>query len=178
MIRKIVPMLLCLTIASAWSGQRAIASTTGTSLSPNAFEVRLGAFFPSSSDARFVGGQTQLSAGLSYTLSSTGGLTPSATNAYFDYMSGSKNSGYVHSGGFGLEFRTVGTGYVGAGLGLYNTSVKNAAGLTGSATGGGGKIFAGMNLGSGSSLQLDYHILPSSMGVNPSGVGLSIGFHL
>jgi hypothetical protein len=177
MINKILPAMLTLILAAGLCAAQASGSTV-SSPTPNSLQIQLGAFFPNSGDARFVGGQTQLTAGLDYNLSSSGGLAPAATNAFFDYTGGAKNGDYIHSGGLGLQYQTVGRGYVGAGLGIYNTSVKNADGLTGSVTGGGGKLFAGLNLDNRTSLELDYHVLPSTMGVNPSGVGLELGFKL
>lgn len=177
MINKILPAMLALALAAGLCAAQASASTVSTT-SPSSLEIQLGAFFPNTGDARFVGGQTQLTAGLDYTLSSTGGVAPSATNAFFDYTGGAKNGDYVHSGGLGLQYQTTGRGYLGAGLGVYNTSVKSVDGLTGNVTGGGGKIFAGLNLDNRTSLELDYHVLPSTMGVNPSGVGLELGFRL
>ena len=176
MKRFIVP-IMCWLIAAGAGGAIASASTISAP-AQNSMDVQLGAYFPNTADARFLGGQTQLTAGLDYTLASSSGSTPSATNAFFDYLSGSKNSGYVHSGGLGLEYRTVGMGFVGAGLGLYNTSVKNEFGRTGNVTGAGGKVFAGLSLGGGSTVELDYHVMPSTLGVNPSGLGLEVGFHL
>lgn len=178
MIRRIFPALIGAIIATTWCGGQALASTTPTLISPNQMELKLGAYFPGSSNAQFFGGQTQLTAGLDYNLSSSGGLTPSATGLYFDYMGGSRHEGYVHGGGIGLDVRAVtGPAFFGAGLGLYNTSVRNAEGLSASKTGAGGKVFAGLNMGK-NSLELDYHVMPSSLGINPSGVGLSFGFKL
>jgi hypothetical protein len=177
MINKIFATFAGLVIASAVTIAQASASTLPIP-SPSALQFNIGALFPGSGDARFVGGQTQLSAGLDYTLASTGSVVPTSTSAFFDYLSGARNSGYVRSGGLGLALQTRGPAYFGGGLGLYNTSVRTADGMSGNVTGGGGKVFAGFNLGGGSSVQLDYHLLPSSMGVNPSGMGLEIGFRL
>ena len=181
MIKKLFVTALGLAAASAMCGHQALASTTtSTNLRPTStVDLRLGAYFPGSSGAKFFGGETQLTAGLDYRLSSNRGSYPSATDAYFDYMGGSKNSGYVHSGGIGLDVRGMtGTAFYGAGLGLYNTSVRFADGVSGNRTGPGGKIFAGFDLGRSTSLQLDYHIMPPSLGLNPSGLGVEIGFHL
>jgi hypothetical protein len=171
-----------LAIACAMCAQQSYASTTTSSSSlwtTNSMNLRLGAFFPGSSGARVFGGETQLTAGLDYNLSSSRGMYPSATDAYFDYMGGARNSGYVHSGGLGLDMRGMtGTAFYGAGLGLYNTSVRLNDGTSANRTGPGGKIFAGVNVGRGASLQLDYHIMPPALGVNPSGLGVELGFHL
>lgn len=178
-MKRLTTLLLTCIIVATVSAHEARATTTSTSsLQQNELAIRLGALFPSSSSAQAFGGQTQLALGLDYNL----GITPGslgATNAYFDYMSGSKNSGYVHSGGLGLEYRTLGVGYVGAGLGIYNTAVRTADGLrSGSSTGGGGKVFFGYDLGNRASLQLDYHFLPHTLGVNPSGLGVQLGFRI
>jgi hypothetical protein len=39
-------------------------------------------------------------------------------------------------------------------------------------------VFVGMGLGRNSTVQLDYHIMPPAMGLNPSGLGVEVGFHL
>jgi hypothetical protein len=180
MIRKACLTVLGFIAAATIGGQPAAASTSPMTLWPvNTLDMRLGAFFPGSSGDKFFGGETQLTAGLDYHLSSSGGLTPSATDAYFDYMGGARNSGYVHSGGIGLDVRSItGPAFFGAGLGLYNTAVRFNDGTSGSKTSAGGKLFAGMRISRDTSLQLDYHIMPSALGVNPSGLGVELGFHL
>jgi hypothetical protein len=183
MIKTFVLRALGLIAASAMCSHPAYASTTSSSsmsLWPtNSLDLRLGAYFPGSSGAKFFGGETQLTAGLDYRLSATRGGSPGATDAYFDYMGGAKNSGYVHSGGIGLDVRGMtGPAFYGVGLGLYNTSVRFNNGTFGNQTGPGGKLFAGMDLGRSTSLQLDYHIMPSALGLNPSGLGVEVGFHL
>lgn len=180
MKRHVIPLLLGFVISAYLGAHQALASTTSmTSLQQNELAIRLGALFPNSGVARSFGGQTQLALGLDYTLAATRGSSPSATNAFFDYFSGSKNSGYVHSGGLGLAVRSFGQGYFGAGLGLYDTSVRTPDGeRSGNTTGAGGKVFAGYELGNRASLQLDYHVAPSVLGVNPSGLGVEIGFRL
>jgi hypothetical protein len=180
MKKHVLQLLLGLIISAIFGAHEALASTTSMpSLQQNELAIRLGALFPNSGDARSFGGQTQLALGLDYTLAATRGSSPSATNAFFDYFSGSKNNGYVHSGGLGLAVRTLGPGYFGAGLGLYNTAVRTPNGeRSGNSTGAGGKVFAGYELGNRASLQLDYHIAPSALGVNPSGLGVEIGFRL
>lgn len=181
MIRRLIFTVTGLAAAIALFAQPATASTTSaTSMWPaNALDLRLGAFFPGSSGDRFFGGETQLTAGLDFRLGSSGGLTPSATDAYFDYMGGAKNSGYVHSGGVGLDVRALtGPAFFGAGLGLYNTSVRLTDGTSMNKSGPGGKLFAGIGLGNTTTVQLDYHIMPQSLGVNPSGLGVELGFRL
>jgi hypothetical protein len=177
MIKTTMFTALGLAAASVVWTQQAQASTLTTPLwTTNSVTLRLGAFLPGSSGARFFGGETQLTAGLDYNLASTGGH---ATNAYFDYMGGAKNSGFVHSGGIGLDTRGMtGRTFYGAGVGLYNTAVRLTNGANNNRTGPGGKLFAGMGLGRNSSIELDYHIMPQSMGINPSGLGVEVGFHL
>lgn len=181
MIKKLYAAGLALVAASAMCGHAAFASTTTTTplWTPNSLDLRLGGFFPGSSGAKFFGGETQLTAGLDYNLSTSNGSSPSAASAYFDYMGGAKNSGYVHSGGIGLSMQAMtGTTFYGAGLGLYNTAVRFADGTSGNHSGPGGKLFAGLDLGQRTSIQLDYHIMPQSMGINPSGLGVELGFRL
>jgi hypothetical protein len=181
MIRKTLCAALGLVAASAMLAQDALASTTSTtpSWANSTVNLRLGAYFPGSSGAKFFGGETQLTAGLDFKLGSNYGSNPGSTHAYFDYMGGAKNSGFVHSGGIGLDARAMtGSTYYGAGLGLYNTAVRFTNGTSGNHTGPGGKVFVGMGLGRNSTVQLDYHIMPTSLGLNPSGLGVEVGFHL
>ena len=146
---------------------------------PNQLAIRLGALFPTTNTAQVFGGTTQFIGGLDYTLSATRGKSPSATGLFFDYSSGSHNSGYVHSGGLGLQYSTLWPLFVGGGIGVYNTAVRTPSGeRSGNATGAGGKVFLGYDLGNRATLQLDYHIAPNTLGVNPNGLGLEFGFRL
>lgn len=180
MLKKFLITAIGLAAASAMFAPQASASTTSSSMWPtDSIGLRLGAFFPGSSGDKFFGGETQLTAGLDYRLSTSSGVAPSATDAYFDYMGGARNSGYVHSGGIGLDVRGMtGPTFFGAGVGLYNTAVRLGDGTSNSRTGPGGKVFAGFDLGHSASVQLDYHIMPQTLGVNPSGLGVEVGFHL
>jgi hypothetical protein len=181
MLKKIFTTALGLIAASAMCSHQAFASTITSSplWTPNSVNLRIGGYFPGSSGAKFFGGETQLTAGLDYNLSTSNKSYPSTTSAYFDYMGGAKNSGYIHSGGIGLDIRGMtGATFYGAGVGLYNTAVRLNDGTSGNHTGPGGKLFAGMNLGRRTSLQLDYHIMPKTLGLNPSGLGVEVGFHL
>ena len=142
----------------------------------------LGALFPANGDSRELGGSTQYVVGLDYMLTSASTST-SSTSVYLDYLGGSKNSGSVHTTGIGVALRSKGTGYFGAGLGIYSTSVQfdndfDDPFSSRSATGGGGKIFAGFDLGGGVNLEFDYHLLPSAGGVNPSGAAIEVGIRL
>lgn len=146
---------------------------------PNQLAIRLGAIFPTVNNAQTFGGTTQFLGGLDYTLSATRGNSPSATGLYFDYQSGSHNSGYLHSGGLGVQYRTMWPMFIGGGVGVYNTAVRTPNGLgSGNTTGAGGKVFLGYDLANRASVQLDYHIAPQTLGVNPNGVGLEFGFRL
>jgi hypothetical protein len=146
---------------------------------PNQLAIRLGALFPTTNNAQAFGGTTQFLGGLDYTLSATRSKSPSSTGLYFDYQSGTQHLGYVHAGGLGLQFRTMWPAYVGAGLGIYNTAVRTPSGeRSGNSTGGGGKVFLGYELGNRAMVQVDYHIVPTTLGVNPNGLGLEFGFRL
>lgn len=162
---------------AAPSPSRAAASSASD------LSLKLGALFPANADSRDLGGSTQYVIGLDYLLPSASTST-SATSVYLDYLGGSKNSGSVHSTGLGVALRSSGTAYFGAGLGIYSTSVQfdNDADdrfrSNTSSTGGGGKVFAGFDLGSGLDLEFDYHIAPAAGGVNPSGAALEVGIRL
>lgn len=178
MRKRLIPLLIGLVVAATMGTHEALADMT-SSQQPNQLAIRLGAFFPGSSDARDFGGSTQLLGGLDYTLSTTHGKSPSAAGVYFDYLSGTQHSGYVHAGGLGLQFRSMGPGYIGAGLGVYNTAVRTPSGeVSGNSTGGGGKVFVGYEFGNQALLQLDYHFAPTALGVNPNGLGVEFGYRL
>jgi len=85
---------------------------------PNQLAIRLGAIFPTVNNAQTFGGTTQFLGGLDYTLSATRGNSPSSTGLYFDYQSGSHNAGYLHSGGLGVQYRTMWPMFVGGGVGV------------------------------------------------------------
>lgn len=178
MKKRLISLLLGFIIASTLGTREALAARTSQP-QQGSFALKLGVLFPNSSDARDFGGQTQLALGLDYTFAATHGASPNAASVYFDYLGGSNNAGYIHSGGLGLEFRTLGSGYIGAGLGVYNTAERTPGGkVSGNSTGGGGKIFVGVGLGGAASLELDYHLMPSALGVNPSGLGLELNYQL
>jgi len=182
MKKRLLPAIIGLAIATTLCATDAWASTTSSStpaLQQNALTLRLGALFPSAETAKDFGGSTQFGIGLDYTLNATSGVNPGATNAYFDYLTGSHGSGYIHSGGIGLAYRTIGQTYFGAGVGVYNTSVHSTiTDDSASRTGAGGRVFAGFGLGDRASLELDYHVVPAALGANPSGLGLQIGIRL
>lgn len=174
-------LVLFLVVACIAAPNGAEAATS----SANDLTLNIGALFPANGESRDLGGSTQYVIGLDYMLPSASTNT-SATSVYLDYLGGSKNDGSVHTTGVGVALRSKGTGYFGAGLGIYSTSVQfdNDADdffrsdNSTSATGGGGKIFAGFDLGGGVNLEFDYHILPSAGGVNPSGAAIEVGIRL
>jgi hypothetical protein len=146
---------------------------------PGQLGLSVGASFVTASGAQHFGGTTQFMGGLSYTLSTTRGYYPSDTSLYFDYQTGSQGSGFVHSGGLGLQYHTRGQGYVGAAVGVYNTAVRSPNGeLNANSTGGGGRVFVGYNLNRAAAVQLDYHFAPSALGVSPNGLGVGFLYRL
>ena len=175
-IRSLLVLVAVVAILAAPAAARAAASSASD------LTLNLGALFPANGDARELGGSTQYVIGLDYMLMSASTST-SATSVFADFLGGSKNSGSVHTTGVGVSLRSRGTGYFGAGLGIYSTNVQFDNDLddpfsSRSATGGGGKIFAGFDLGSGVNLEFDYHLLPSAGGVNPSGAAIEVGIRL
>ena len=74
MLKKFLITAIGLAAASAMFAPQAVASTTTTGLWPvNSMDLRLGAFFPGSTGDKFFGGETQLTAGLDYRMSASGG---------------------------------------------------------------------------------------------------------
>ncbi|HEY7993307.1 MAG: hypothetical protein ACHQY2_03125 [Candidatus Eremiobacterales bacterium] len=179
-MKRIPSVLFVLALAACIAAPVECAAATS---SASNLSVMIGALFPANGDSRDLGGSTQYVLGLDYLLPSASTST-SATSVYLDYLGGSKNSGSLHSTGLGVALRSSGTAYFGAGLGIYSTSVQfdedgdDLFRTNTSSTGGGGKIFAGFNLASGVDLEFDYHILPASGGVNPSGAALEVGIRL
>jgi hypothetical protein len=178
MLKRFIPAITILAILSFISVQEARADGF-SSQQPNELALRVGAFFPTAGSAQNFGGSTQFIGGLNYALSTTHGRYPSASSVYLDYQSGSQHSGYLHSGGLGLQYQTAGQGYLGGALGIYNTAVRTPDGtLSGNSTGGGGRVFVGYNMTQHADLQLDYHFAPSALGVSPNGLGLEFGYRL
>lgn len=178
-MKPILAMCAMLALVACLAVPREVRAATS---SASDLTLDLGALFPANGDSRELGGDTQYVIGLDYMLSSASTST-SATSVYLDYLGGSRNSGGVHTTGIGVDLRSKGTGYFGAGLGIYSTSVQfdddgDDPFSSRSATGGGGKIFAGFDLGSGVDLEFDYHLLPSAGGVNPSGAAIEVGIRL
>jgi hypothetical protein len=177
-MRKLLQSLALGGVLSLILGTAALADYSFAQ-QPNQLALRLGAIFPTVNNAQNFGGTTQFLGGLDYTLTASRGKNPDSTGLYFDYQSGSHNSGYLHTGGLGVQYRTLWPMFIGGGVGVYNTAVRTPNGLhSGNTTGAGGKVFLGYDLGNRAEVQLDYHIAPQTLGVNPNGVGLEFGFRL
>ena len=177
---KHLPSIVAVLAAAASLAVPIACRAASNATSPLA--LKIGALFPANADSRELGGPTQYVLGLDYTLSGPSSAT-SATSVYLDYLGGSRNSGTVHSTGVGVALRSQGTAYFGAGLGIYSTNVQfdgdeDDPRSSSSSGGAGGKVFAGFELGGGVSLEFDYHLLPASAGVNPSGAAIEVGIRL
>jgi opacity protein-like surface antigen len=177
---------------------------------PAPWSVQVGASWPGSSDAKQVQGTTVLNAGVDYAFSQTKGKTPLAESVYVDYDGGSKSGvlfkpynnksydGQLYAYGIGVAARqslaaSGGlTPYYGAGIGVYETAsdykVPGTSFTDKTATGVGGKIFAGLNFTGNYFVQVAYNWLPTddlkvnSGGgsatdkLNPSNFALDIGY--
>ena len=175
-MKKLLPLIAPVLLA-------VLLPTTGLAKTTpqNALTLKLGAFFPNSTDARDVGGDTQLVIGLDDKLSVNSGATPSATSVYLDYIGGSKSPTSIHTFGGGVSLESTGQTYFGAGLGIYSTNVSVQVGngtFSRTSSGGGGKVFIGFELGGNAQLEFDYHLLPSAAGVSASGAAIELGIHL
>jgi len=148
--------------------------------------VQIGASWPSSGDAKQIEGSTVFNAGVDYAFNKTKAEAPIVESVYFDYVGGThsgvifkaqgntnSDSGKLNSYGIGLAARESFAGsagmtpYAGLGLGVYQTTsdydVPGSAGVTFSdktATGIGGKIFAGLQFSGDYFVQIAYNWLP------------------
>lgn len=163
-------------VAAATSAHAQVPAILGSG------NIKVGIFDPQNGDATHNGGSTQISAGIDYTAPGVPGA-PRPT-FYGDYNAGSKNGGHVNTIGIGVAQKwspplvgtvTHVTPYAGIGVGAYRVDVKNTNnGESGTNTTIGGKVFAGLNFGKWI-VEANYQLLPSTKGVNPSGVGVQVG---
>ncbi len=144
--------------------------------------IKLGAYFPSAGSGENAGGHTEFSAGLDYAFAKTNTASPILPSVYFDYQGGSKNGGHSDSYGLGLAARyytsTPGASvspYLGAGVGIYDESLKQNGGNSSSNANIGAKLMAGLEFSS-ALVELNYQFLPKHNGVNPDGLGLQVGY--
>lgn len=128
--------------------------------SPSAVTVKVGGSMQSNGSAT-----SGLAAGVDYNFHPASTLEPINVSFYADLLG--------RSVGAGLGVRTPGPIYAGAGLGLYSVSEDSQ-----SATGLGGKIFAGFDIAPRTTLELGYHFLPQVEGRQNNAVTLALGLHL
>ncbi len=178
---KLSALLGGLLISIAAAGAQAQAPATQPVQKP--ITIKLGAYFPTAGSGENAGGHTQFSAGLDYAFAKTT-TTPSPIlpSIYFDYQGGSKNGGHLDSYGLGVAARyytsTPGASvspYFGAGVGIYDESLKRSGGNSGSNANIGAKLMAGLEFSS-ALVELNYQFLPKHNGVNPDGLGLQVGY--
>jgi len=144
--------------------------------------IKLGAYFPTASSGRNAGGSTEFSTGLDYAFAKTTTGNPLLPSVYFDYQGGSKNGGHSDSYGLGIAARyytsTPGASvspYFGAGVGIYDESLKRSGGGSSSNANIGAKLLAGVEFSS-ALVELNYQFLPKHNGVNPDGLGVQVGY--
>ena len=144
--------------------------------------IKLGAYFPTASSGRDAGGNTEFSAGVDYAFAKTSVGKPILPSVYFDYQGGNHNGGHSDSYGLGVAARyyTSVPGasvspYFGAGIGIYDESLKRNGGGSSSNANLGAKLMAGVEFSS-ALVELNYQFLPKHNGVNPDGLGLQVGY--
>ncbi len=144
--------------------------------------IKLGAYFPTASSGRNAGGSTEFSVGLDYAFAKTNTTSPILPSIYFDYQGGNKNGGHSDSYGLGVAARyytsTPGASvspYFGAGVGIYDESLKRNGGGSSSNANIGAKLLAGVEFSS-ALVEVNYQFLPKHNGVNPDGFGLQVGY--
>lgn len=145
--------------------------------------IKIGAFFPSNGNNENAGGHTQFSAGLDYAITKTTQTNPSIPSVYLDYQGGTRNGGHINTIGLGVAIRSQSVNksgsnpYFGGGLGLYDVSAKPGRDYN-SKTGivVGGKIFGGYEFKGGFLVEASYQLITKENGVNPSGLGVQVGY--
>jgi hypothetical protein len=139
--------------------------------SPSALTVKAGVSVESNASAN----QAGLALGVDYAFHPASTLEPFALSFYADLLG--------KSGGIGVAIRNAGPAYIGAGAGLYSTSLTYAAGgaggtsnVNGTATGFGGKVFAGFDVAPHTTLEFGYHVLPRVNSINANTISAQLGF--
>ena len=157
--------------------------------------VSVGAYTMTNANAQSGGssGTGYLSLGAEYTFTNGNTHLPQAS-AYADLL-GLGGTQTNRSFGLGLAIRTPGAAYAGAGLGYYSVTVAPSVGCPAgpgpgfglqppcnapsySASGAGGKVFAGYAFSQTVRLQLDYHVLPTAGGTQSNAFDANIGVRL
>jgi hypothetical protein len=166
----------CLFLACAAAASLSPAPAQAQSLpSPSALTVKAGV----SAESNATLNQTGLALGVDYAFHPASALEPFAVSFYADLLG--------KSGGAGIAIRNAGPAYIGAGAGLYSTSLTHAYGgpagggsnaNAGTATGFGGKIFAGFDVAPHTTLELGYHVLPQVNGISANTISAELGFRL
>lgn len=127
--------------------------------SPSALTLKAGVSVPSNADI----GNSGFAFGADYVFHPSTTLEPFNVSFYGDLLG--KN------GGAGVAIRNAGPAYIGAGIGLYSTSVN-----AGSATGFGGKVFGGFDIAPHTALEIGYHVLPKVAGIDTNVVSAQLAF--
>jgi hypothetical protein len=177
---KIDRALLAATSAIAVIACAAPANAAG-SPAPAAWTLKIGEYTSLGQNA---GSPFQIALGLDYRLDAKNLAAPAATSVYADFLGISSTTNSSYGSGFGVAYRSTGKAFIGAGIGLYSASITPAfagsAGQSGartiSASGPGGKLFAGLSFGSNLEIEAAYHILPSAApGVGSDGATVELG---
>lgn len=144
--------------------------------------VKLGLFFPTSSDARDAVGKTWFTAGADYAFRKTDAAAPVLPLIYVDYAGKNKNGLSLSSVGVGLGVRAYGNRatntkvvpFYGAGIGAYFLH-GSGGGTSENKTRFGGKINAGVELNQGPFLEAAYTLTGKVAGDDLNGVSVLIG---
>ena len=123
-------------------------------------------------------GKQFFAAGVVYDLVKPTRISPFHFSVYGDMLG--------KSAGAGFSLRSATPAYLGAGVGLYHTSITQqggcpAIGLGGcptttlSSSGAGGKIFAGYNIGQYAAIEAGYHFLPQASGISTNAFTAQLG---
>ncbi len=144
--------------------------------------VQIGPQFPTQSNARNAGGNTQIDVGLNYDIVRPP-VIPAALSFQFDEANGANGAGNLNEYGFGFAGRLTTPLYAGAGFSIYNTTGRPnspfAPSFSSTALGTNyfvGDRFLSLPGGVNFSLQAGLKLIPQFDGVNPSafGVGLRV----
>lgn len=144
--------------------------------------IKIGAFFPTDSNARDAVGNTWLTAGADYAFRKTDAAAPVLPLVYVDYAGKNKNGITLSTVGVGVGVRAYGNRatttqvvpFYGAGIGAYFLH-GSGGGTSENKTRLGGKVNAGVELNSGPFLEAAYTLTGKVQGDDLNGISVSIG---
>jgi len=144
--------------------------------------IKLGAFFPTDSNARDAVGNTWFAVGADYAFRKTDAAAPVLPLVYVDYAGKSKNGFRLSTVGVGVGVRAYGNRatttkvvpFYGAGIGAYFLNASGN-GIDETETRLGGKVNIGVELNQGPFLEAAYTLTGKVSGDDLNGISVLIG---